>query len=151
MYKHVAKQRRLASQSKEAHLSDEDSSGDELEQEEVELASESGSEGEEDEDDEGEGEDLLPSDDNEVAAEEEAEEEEELVPPPPGMPTALAALEDSIVAAPVAEGEEVPADEALLCVVCPTKVLKRGKMLEVHLGSKVRSLHLPFCLPCAWE
>ena len=141
MYKHVAKQRRLASHNKEAHLSDEDSSGDEEEQQELELGSNAsdlnseGSEGSNDDDDEM----LLPSDDEQQEAEEE--DDGQLQPPPPGYPTAAAALEMPIVDTALAGGEEKLAedDEApLICVVCPTKVLKKGKMLEVHLGSKVR-------------
>lgn len=135
MYKHVAKQQRLNAKNLEAHLSDEDSSGDEEDVEMKAQASASGSESGSDEDGEEEDEEeLLP------AEEEEEEEAEALAPPPPGFPTAQAALEDPIVDLALATGEEKLAEEEdapLLCVVCPSKTLKKGKMLEVHLGSKV--------------
>lgn len=139
MYKHVAKQQKLNAKNLEAHMSDEDSSGDEEDVQMLQQPSVSGSESDsDDEEDDDEDEELLPVDEDN---EEEEEEAEALAPPPPGFPTAQAALEDPIVDLALATGEEKLAEEEdapLLCVVCPSKTLKKGKMLEVHLGSKVR-------------
>lgn len=124
-YKHVSKQRKLAEQNKELQLSDEDSSGNSASEDEgsdsdSEFGSEaSGTGGESD------GEEVGSDD------EEEEEGEEELLPPPPGFPTALEAVEKPVGEDPGGNGENV------VCVICPDKVLKKGRMLEVHLGGKV--------------
>lgn len=143
MYKHVAKQQRLNARNVEAHLSDEDSSGDEEEEEQEhqpQLApsdSESGSES-------GSDEEEMDEDQDEEQDEDAPDDTPALAPPPPGFPTAQLALENPIVDLAVASatGEEQLAvqdqeESPLLCVVCPTKTLKQGKMLQVHLGSKV--------------
>lgn len=132
MFRHVQKQRKLAESNKELQLSDEDSSGNSASEGEEDSASEqSGSEdesGDEESGDEEEG-----SEGEESAGQ---EEEEELLPPPPGYPTAEEALKNPI-ALPDSDGLAT-ADIVPVCVVCPSKALKPGKMLEVHLGSKVR-------------
>jgi hypothetical protein len=136
MFKHVAKQRRLAASNKQVQLSDEDSSGNSASEDEASLSG-SGDEGS-GSDGSGMDEDQEEGLDEEEAPEEEEDEEEELLPPPPGFPTALAAL-DNPIASPSDDAEAASAEDSILiCVVCPSKVLKHGKMLEVHLASKVR-------------
>lgn len=56
--------------------------------------------------------------------------------PPKGYPTALEAVTNTIVTLGAAGAE---GKVALLCVICPTKKLQEGTMLEVHLKGKVRS------------
>ena len=107
-------------------MSDEDSSGNSASEDEgsdsdSEFGSEaSGSGGESDGEEGGSG-----------GEEEVDEEEDELLPPPPGFPTALEAVEKPVGEDPGGNGENV------VCVICPDKVLKKGRMLEVHLGGKV--------------
>ena len=131
MYKHVAKQRKLIDENKEVTLSDEDSSGNE-DSDEGSSADESNSdagEGDSDDDDSEDSED----DEEEVAGEEEKAKELELAPPPTGFPTA-----EEAILAPVANTEKEGTNDVVpVCVICPTKALKPGRMLEVHLGSKV--------------
>ena len=78
---------------------------------------------------------------------EEEEDDEELGPPPAGFPTALEALDAGRSIAEVEEegdaGSKADKDVVLACVVCPNKVLKLGKMLEIHLGSKVGTPDYP--------
>ena len=57
----------------------------------------------------------------------------EMIAPPEGYPTAAQAFESPVVVVAGAEGVEATVD----CVICPTKRLKQGRMLEVHLGGKV--------------
>ena len=142
MYKHVAKQRKLAASNKELRLSDEESSGDsasEISNSDSDSNSDAGSSDED-------GGDAIDEIDEMLAGgsggeDEEEEEEEEMGPPPAGFPTALEALEAGRSIAEVEEEGETASkadkDVVLVCVVCPNKVLKLGKMLEIHLGSKV--------------
>ena len=135
MYKHVAKQRKLTDSNKEARLSDEEASDDS-------SSDDAGSDSEAndsdsafgDEDDDGI---ALPatgaSDDDE-----DAEDEVELKEPPKGFPSALEALANPIAEPESVEGAAEGEEIQPVCVVCPSKALKRGKMLEIHLASKVR-------------
>lgn len=142
MYKHVAKQRRLVNSNKELHLSDEDSSGNSSSSDGG--RSDSGSDS--DSDDSGEGEDdddilggLGGKEEDAGEEEEEDSDDEEILPPPAGFPTALEATIN-----PIGEPEDDDEEDGTLkeegvpvCAVCPNKALKKGKMLELHLKSKV--------------
>lgn len=134
MYKHVAKQRKLVASNKELQLSDEDSSGnsassasDSSDNSDLEGSNESGDESDE-----------LPGE----SVGDEDEEEEELSAPPAGFPSALEALEEGGCIAESEEARDGDKEVALVCVVCPNKVLKLGKMLVIHLSSKVRPLFI---------
>lgn len=153
MYRHFSKQRKLAAKGKQPLLSDEedDDSSDEenvpqqhtgniVVQDSADENSDSGADSDSaDEDDQDDK--MLPASD--LEEESDSSDETELLPPPPGFPTAQEAIENPICAqAPTTatEPDAAPADDAdtpLICVVCPSKVLKLGKMLEVHLASKV--------------
>lgn len=132
MYKHVSKQRKLADKNKQVVLSDEsdDSDDEQLENSSSEAKSGSGS---------GEAEESEKAEEEEKQEEEEEKEEEVLNPPPTGYPTVTEALKDPIVY-PVEAGGDGSEPE-VVCVVCPDKALKKGKMLEVHVASNV-SFHL---------
>lgn len=152
LFKQVTAQQKRSKRKAEALLSDEegnDSSSDEelLDSDSGESGSgsdESDSEVEGDEDEE-----LLgPEEDDDE--EPQVLDEDEPRPPPAGFPTAKAALENTVAstAALIAEmdaekGEDGKTEEddeeeaPLVCVVCPNKILKPGKMVEVHLASKV--------------
>ncbi|GAA5880513.1 hypothetical protein JCM16303_005411 [Sporobolomyces ruberrimus] len=151
LFKQVTAQQKRSKRKAEALLSDEegnDSSSDEelLDSDSGESGSgsdESDSEIEGDEDEE-----LLgPGEDDDE--EPQVLDEDEPRPPPAGFPTAKAALENTVAstAALIAEmdaekGEDGKTEEddeeeaPLVCVVCPNKILKPGKMVEVHLASK---------------
>lgn len=55
--------------------------------------------------------------------------------PPPPFPNGTNALENSVVT--LEKGDE----KTLVCVFCPGKRLKEGKMTEVHLAGKVSNYH----------
>lgn len=129
MYKHVAKQRKLAENNKQVALSDEDSSGNSDSESESSSNSDSSSGNEE-----SEGGDEF--DEIMEEPEIEKEKEEELLPPPTGFPTALEATKNSIVDS-ILVGVEGALDNSMICVICPEKALKKGRMLEVHLSGKV--------------
>ncbi|KDE09460.1 hypothetical protein MVLG_00362 [Microbotryum lychnidis-dioicae p1A1 Lamole] len=138
MYKHVAKARRLAASNKEAVMSDESESEDDLEQDVSSQASGSGSGSEEGSEDEEEGSD---EDEGEGSDDDDEQDEAEaLTPPPLGYPTAEEAGKDPIVTVPREAGDTAAdaevGEDKMLCVVCPTKKIKKGRMLEVHLASK---------------
>lgn len=138
MYRHYAKQRKLGKQQKQAVLSDEESSGDDDEDYTSgaqQAPVESGSDVSDDESGSDDDDDLLPP--SQESGAEESAEEDELLPPPPGVPTAEEALDNSICAQPTDVDAQDAEEGPLICVVCPSKVLKRGKMLDVHLASKV--------------
>lgn len=132
MYKHVAKQRKLAENNKQVALSDEDSSGNSESESEASSNSESGSDSE---GSEGEGDEF---DEAMEELEIETEKEEELLPPPAGFPTALEATKNSIVDSTLV-GVEGALENSMICVICPEKALKKGRMLEVHIAGKVSS------------
>ncbi|GAA5996356.1 hypothetical protein JCM5350_006831 [Sporobolomyces pararoseus] len=153
LFKQVAAQQKRSKRKAEALLSDEednDSSSDEEQQFDLNSDEESGS----DESD-SEGDDLESlvgsgSEGEDDDEEPEVLDEDEPRPPPVGFPTAKEALENTVAstAALIAEmdaekdeeekKEEVDDEEEapLVCVVCPNKILKPGKMVEVHLASK---------------
>ena len=142
MYKHVAKQRKLAASNKELRLSDEESSGDsasEISNSDSDSNTDAGSSDEAGEGAVDEINDMLAG--GSEGEDDGEEEEEELGPPSAGYPTALEALEAGRSIVEVEEegeaGSKADKDVVLVCVVCPNKVLKLGKMLEIHLGSKV--------------
>lgn len=152
VYKHVqAQQKRASKRGRREALSDEDD--DLSDSDRSSVAEQSGSESDEDSDEDSE-EDLLPRDEDEEELDPDAPR-----PPPKGFPTATEALENQIVSSKflIAEqedgseeekgsDEEAKEDEEeelpLVCVVCPNKVLKQGRMVEVHLASKVRPVVL---------
>ncbi|GAA5865040.1 hypothetical protein JCM8547_007691 [Rhodosporidiobolus lusitaniae] len=143
VYKQIVKQVKRAKRKVEALLSDEeDDSGSDSERSQDEHSNsdsdESGS------DDDFEEDDGLGGDADEVQL-----GEDDARPPPAGFPTAEEALENpvastaSLIAAMKEEGEDDDSDDEdddeeapLVCVFCPNKVLKQGKMTEVHLASK---------------
>lgn len=149
LFKQVAAQQKRSKRKAEALLSDEEDNDSSSDEEQLDLGSsdESGSDFEGDED-----EDLVGSDDAEDDDDEEPEvlDEDEPRPPPVGFPTAREALDNTVASTAllIAEmdaeksGDEKddddPEEAPLVCVVCPNKILKPGKMVEVHLASKVR-------------
>ena len=140
MYKHVAKQRKLTDSNKEARLSDEegsDDSSDDAGSSDSEANDSDSAFGDDDDDDADDG-IVLPG--GGADSDEEAEEEVELKEPPKGFPTALEALENPIAMPEKSEEAGDAGEEPQpVCVVCPSKALKHGKMLDIHLASKVRS------------
>ena len=137
MFKHVTKSRKLAKHQREARLSDEDSSG--ASASEPELDSASGSDASDASDSEG-----SDSDSEFEQNEPETPEEEELLAPAPGYPSIEEALTNPIAQPTHEEGKDGELVEAAglapVCVVCVSKVLKAGTMLEVHLKSKVSAV-----------
>ncbi|GAA6060769.1 hypothetical protein JCM10212_006749 [Sporobolomyces blumeae] len=156
LFKQVAAQQKRAKRKAEALLSDEEDENDSGSDSDAQQDFAGSDEGESDEDSEDEDgdEDSLSQEDDEEASDEEPEEldEDEPRPPPVGFPTAKEALENTVAstAALIAEmdaekGEDGNDEEAddeeeeeapLVCVVCPNKILKLAKMVEVHLASK---------------
>ena len=142
--------------------SDEDSDDDE--EEEEEESDEEDSEGSEEDDDEEDEETASNADGSGDDSDDEGlvmDANDPTVPrkPPSGFPTAVEALSDPIASsvnllpaderpaskktggdgnAEEKDEEEDDEELPLVCVVCPNKVLKKGKMVQVHLGSKVR-------------
>ncbi|KAK4697375.1 hypothetical protein P7C70_g8222, partial [Phenoliferia sp. Uapishka_3] len=133
MYKHVAKQRKLTDSNKEARLSDEDDLSDDDDPSSDEAAT--ASEGSDSDSDFGEDEDVILPASAILSDEEEVADTIELKEPPKGFPSAEEALKNPI-AEPEKEEGEGDDDVQPVCVVCPSKALKRGKMLDVHLASK---------------
>ncbi|GAA5842797.1 hypothetical protein JCM3766R1_007164 [Sporobolomyces carnicolor] len=147
LFKQVAAQQKRSKRKAEALLSDEEDNDSSSDEEQLDLGSsdESGSDFEGDED-----EDFVGSDDAEDDDDEEPEvlDEDEPRPPPVGFPTAREALDNTVASTAllIAEmdaeksGDEKedddPEEAPLVCVVCPNKILKPGKMVEVHLASK---------------
>lgn len=158
MYKHVAKQRRLVNAKKELHLSDEDSSGNSSDSSEDHSSnsndSESNSNSDSDEDEEDDDSEEDEGEEREDEEDEAGEGEPELLPPPPHFPTALEATLEPIAYPEEAEEVDDEGNELLgkemqpVCTVCPSKKLKLGKMLDVHLNSKVRCLHALLISSC---
>ncbi|GAA6050998.1 hypothetical protein JCM3770_005362 [Rhodotorula araucariae] len=141
VYKHVAAQQKRSKRKAEQLLSDEDddnsSASDASDASEDESGSRSGS----DDDDEDSDSDSEEEDDG--LGGEPPLGEDDPRPPPAGFPTALDALETQVVSSAALVPTDGDADAALdedelplICVVCPNKVLKKGKMTEVHLASK---------------
>jgi hypothetical protein len=146
--------------------SDEDSDDDDEEDAEDDDEDSEGSEEDDDEEDEDEDEEMASGADG---SGDDSDDEglvmdanDPTVPrkPPSGFPTAVEALSDPIASSvnllpaderpasaskktgeddDTEEKEEEDEELPLVCVVCPNKVLKKGKMVQVHLGSKVRS------------
>ncbi|GAA5872026.1 hypothetical protein JCM3774_006584 [Rhodotorula dairenensis] len=146
--------------------SDEDSDDDEDDDEEEDSDAESdGSDQDdvdedEDEDEEDEDEEMATGDEDADQSDEDEglvmDANDPTIPrrPPAGFPSAEAALADPIASSvhilPPEErpatkkageaaqdgAEDEEADLPLVCVVCPNKLLKKGKMVQVHLGSK---------------
>ncbi|BGP19322.1 hypothetical protein JCM10213_006191 [Rhodosporidiobolus nylandii] len=141
-YKQIAKhQARRAKRTAAEALSDEDSATDsdasQLDNTDDSDADDSASDTDSDEEDDGLG----------GAGNDEPLDENTPRPPPAGFPTAQEALENpvastaSLMAAMKDDDDEEEDDEdeeeaPLVCVFCPNKVLKKGKMTEVHLASK---------------
>lgn len=154
LFKQVTAQQKRSKRKAEALLSDEEGN-DSSSEEELELSSdeEEGSESGEDESEDGDEVEELVGSAGEGESDEDEEdlvlEEDQARPPPAGFPTAKEALDNTVAstAALIAEmdaekGEEAKEDDdeeeaPLVCVVCPNKILKPGKMVEVHLASKV--------------
>ncbi|GAA5823878.1 hypothetical protein JCM5353_006391 [Sporobolomyces roseus] len=153
LFKQVTAQQKRSKRKAEALLSDEEGN-DSSSEEELELSSdeEEGSGSGEDESEDGDEVEELVGSAGEGESDEDEEdlvlEEDQARPPPAGFPTAKEALENTVAstAALIAEmdaekGEEAKEDDdeeeaPLVCVVCPNKILKPGKMVEVHLASK---------------
>ncbi|GAA5989002.1 hypothetical protein JCM10908_006264 [Rhodotorula pacifica] len=140
---------------------DDEEVEDDDEEDSDDEEAESGEEDEEDEDQEMASEDDDEDDDEAEAASDDDEglvmdANDPLIPrkPPAGFPSAVRALTDPIASSvnllpaderPTSTKKEGDAEEEadeeeeelpLVCVVCPNKVLKKGKMVQVHLGSK---------------
>ncbi|GAA5895883.1 hypothetical protein JCM8208_005113 [Rhodotorula glutinis] len=155
VYKHVAASQKRSKRKAEQLLSDE----------EDDLSASDNSDASQDDADSDSGSDQTDSDDDDSADEDDGLGgvddvlgEDDPRPPPKGFPNALEALENQVVssallvAAAAAAGGESGAEAAkgtgaddeddddeelpLICVVCPNKVLKKGKMTDVHLASK---------------
>ena len=158
LFKQVTAQQKRSKRKAEALLSDEEGN-DSSSEEELELSSdeEEGSGSGEDESEDG---DEVDDSVGSAGEGDSDDEEQDLVldedqprPPPAGFPTAKEALENTVAstAALIAEMDAEKGEEAkggaeddeeeeeapLVCVVCPNKILKPGKMVEVHLASKV--------------
>ncbi|KAL8290183.1 hypothetical protein RQP46_003122 [Phenoliferia psychrophenolica] len=137
MYKHVAKQRKLTDSNKEARLSDEDNASDDSSSDDAASDSEANDSDSAFGDDDDGDDNVVPAGGAVETDDEDAEDEIELKEPPKGFPSALEALENPI-AMPEKSDEEGAEGEELqpVCVVCPSKALKHGKMLDIHLASK---------------
>ncbi|GAA5821546.1 hypothetical protein JCM11251_000902 [Rhodosporidiobolus azoricus] len=143
VFKQIAKQQKRAKRKAEAILSDEESASDsEVDSGASDSDADSGSDEDVSDSDEAEEDDGLGGAGADAPLDENAPR-----PPPEGFPTAQEALDNpvastaSLIAAMKVDGEpdDEDADEEdapLVCVFCPSKVLKKGKMTEVHLASK---------------
>ncbi|GAA5974314.1 hypothetical protein JCM11641_006730 [Rhodosporidiobolus odoratus] len=145
LYKTIAKQQRRNKRKAEQLLSDEESDASDASdasQSDNDDLSASGSDEDSD--------DGLEEDDGLGGASAAPLDENSPRPPPAGFPTAAEALENpvastaSLIAAmkqvegeAATEADDEDEEEApSVCVFCPNKVLKQGKMTEVHLASK---------------
>ncbi|GAA5928271.1 hypothetical protein JCM3775_000562 [Rhodotorula graminis] len=152
VYKHVAASQKRSKRKAEQLLSDE----------EDDLSASDNSDASQDEADTDSGSDQTDSDDDDSADEDDGLGgvddvlgEDDPRPPPKGFPNALEALENQVVSSALlvaaaaggesgdeaakggADGDDEDDEELpLICVVCPNKVLKKGKMTDVHLASK---------------
>ncbi|GAA5903469.1 uncharacterized protein JCM6883_005011 [Sporobolomyces salmoneus] len=150
LFKQVTAQQKRSKRKAEALLSDEENSSSDEEQLDAGSDSEAGSGSDESDSElDGEDEELVGASDEEEEGEPEVLDEDEPRPPPVGFPTAKEALENTVAStaaliaemdAEKGEGEKENAEDdeeaPLVCVVCPNKILKPGKMVEVHLASK---------------
>ncbi|GAA6014173.1 hypothetical protein JCM11491_004128 [Sporobolomyces phaffii] len=153
LFKQVTAAQRRSKRKAEALLSDEegnDSSSDEDRLDSDASASDDSGSDEDEDEDEDEDDEVLGSASEDDDEEPEVLDEDEPRPPPVGFPTAHEALENTVAstAALIAEMDAEKGDDAaasggeddeeapLVCVVCPNKILKPGKMVEVHLASK---------------
>ncbi|GAA6032906.1 hypothetical protein JCM8097_000042 [Rhodosporidiobolus ruineniae] len=148
VYKQIAKQQKRAKRKVEALLSDEESGSSDSEQSDASAPSDDDADSDDGSDDDEDDEDE--EDDGLGGAGEAPLDEDAPRPPPVGFPTAQQALDNpvastaSLIAAMKVDGEdedgsadeEDDEDAPLVCVFCPNKVLKKGKMTEVHLASK---------------
>ena len=150
VYKHVAASQKRSKRKAEQLLSDEEddlSASDNSDASQDEADSDSGSDQDDSNDD-----DSADEDDG-LGGVDDVLGPEDPRPPPKGFPTALEALETQVVSSALLVAGDESGDEAakggdgddeddeelpLVCVVCPNKVLKKGKMTDVHLASKVR-------------
>ncbi|GAA5847201.1 hypothetical protein JCM9279_006135 [Rhodotorula babjevae] len=150
VYKHVAASQKRSKRKAEQLLSDEEddlSASDNSDASQDEADSDSGSDQDDSDDD-----DSADEDDG-LGGVDDVLGEDDPRPPPKGFPTALEALENQVASSAllVAAAGGESGDEAakgdgavgeddeelpLVCVVCPNKVLKKGKMTDVHLASK---------------
>ncbi|GAA6010915.1 hypothetical protein JCM10207_003988 [Rhodosporidiobolus poonsookiae] len=145
VYKQIAKQQKRAKRKAEALLSDEDDGSSASDSDNASVASDSdegSSDGDSDDEEEDDG---LGGAGANAPLDEDAPR-----PPPEGFPTAQDALDNPVASTASlvkamkdaegdASGESDDEDEEeapLVCVFCPNKVLKKGKMTEVHLASK---------------
>ncbi|GJN93675.1 hypothetical protein Rhopal_006732-T1 [Rhodotorula paludigena] len=145
VYKHLAAQQSKRAGKRKASALDDDaaSSAADSGSEQSDAGSVGPFSDEDDSDDDSEDEDSVFEDDGLGGEDGGAELDEDAPrPPPKGFPTALEALEGGaqVVSSLALAGGELDEDDEeelpLVCVVCPNKVLRKGKMTEVHLASK---------------